>query len=279
MTAGDKSNRGGCELPIGIFDSGLGGLTVVRAIRQELPYEDIVYLGDTARVPYGTKSPATVVRFSCEDTQFLMQQHVKAVIVGCSTVTAWALPILEKKFNVPIFGVIQPGVRTALEQTKNKRIGIIATNATIRSMAYSRAITAKSPEAKVFSCACPLLVPLVEEGWVNHRVTRIILRDYLAPLRKQRIDTLVLACTHFPLLKDAIHTVINGHISLVDCAGACAQSTREQLAAMGLLCKKRRRRGTLHAYVTDESERFSKLASQFLGEPIESAQQVDLSPL
>ena len=142
MKASQASPGGNSELPIGIFDSGLGGLTVVRAIRRELPHEDIVYLGDTARVPYGTKSPSTVVRFSCEDTQFLMHQRVKAVIVGCSTVSAWALPMLEKKFPVPIFGVIEPGVRAALALTKNQRIGIIATNSTIRSMAYTRAITA-----------------------------------------------------------------------------------------------------------------------------------------
>ena len=279
MKASQASPGGNSELPIGIFDSGLGGLTVVRAIRRELPHEDIVYLGDTARVPYGTKSPSTVVRFSCEDTQFLMHQRVKAVIVGCSTVSAWALPMLEKKFPVPIFGVIEPGVRAALALTKNQRIGIIATNSTIRSMAYTRAITAGCKTARVSVCACPLLVPLVEEGWITHRVTKIILREYLSPLRKQGIDTLILACTHFPLLRETIREVLHNHIALVDCADACATFTRDQLGQLGLLTSTRRRPGRIQAFVTDETERFSKLATHFLGESIDSALQVDLPPL
>ena len=163
------------ELPIGIFDSGIGGLTVVRQIHRALPHEDLVYLGDTARVPYGTKSPGTVVRFACEDTQFLIQQNVKAVVVACNTVSAWALPTLERKFGVPIFGVIIPGAQAALKKTKNRRIGIIGTTATVRSQAYSRTILARDDAARVFARACPLLVPLVEEGWTNQRVTLAVL--------------------------------------------------------------------------------------------------------
>src|SRR5262245_182041 len=158
------------ELPIGIFDSGIGGLTVARQIHRVLPTEDLVYLGDTARVPYGTKSPSTVVRFSCEDTQFLLQQNVKAVVVACNTASAWALPTLEKKFRVPIFGVILPGVRVALEKTRNQRVGVIGTQATIRSKAYSNGLLARGDHLKVFARPCPLLVPLVEEGWLNHPV-------------------------------------------------------------------------------------------------------------
>src|SRR5437762_1489606 len=150
------------ELPIGIFDSGIGGLTVARQIHKLMPNEDIIYLGDTARVPYGTKSPSTVVRFSCEDTQFLLQQNVKAVVVACNTASAWALPTLERKFKVPIFGVILPGVRTALDRTTGRRIGVIGTGATIRSKAYSSGLLARSDGVKVFARACPLLVPLVE---------------------------------------------------------------------------------------------------------------------
>src|SRR5256885_13859086 len=184
------------KLPIGIFDSGVGGLTVVRQIQRVLPHEDLVYLGDTARVPYGTKSPSTVMRFACEDTQFLLQQNVKAVVVACNTCSAWALPMLEKRFAVPIFGVIVPGAKTALERTRNSRIGIIGTSATIRSKAYSTTIVARSESAKVFASACPLLVPLVEEGWTRHAVTDAVLREYLIPLLRHRIDTLIL-CASF----------------------------------------------------------------------------------
>src|SRR5437870_1469037 len=175
------------ELPIGIFDSGIGGLTVVRQIHRVLPHEDLVYLGDTARVPYGTKSPGTVVRFACEDTQFLIQQNVKAVVVACNTVSAWALPTLERKFSVPIFGVITPGAQAALKRSRNRRIGVIGTTTTVRSQAYSRAILALDNSAKVFARACPLLVPLVEEGWTMEKVTRTILRAYLAPLLRRGI--------------------------------------------------------------------------------------------
>src|SRR5436309_2747376 len=195
------------ELPIGIFDSGIGGLTVARQIHRVLPQEDIIYLGDTARVPYGTKSPSTVVRFACEDTSFLLQQNVKAVVVACNTCSAWALPMLEKKFQVPVFGVILPGVRAALERTRAQRIGIIGTSATIRSKAYSNGILARCDTAKVFARACPLLVPLVEEGWIQHRLTRSVLREYLSPMLRHRIDTLILGCTHYPLLKTPIRAL------------------------------------------------------------------------
>jgi glutamate racemase len=275
----DVSPTINAELPIGVFDSGVGGLTVVRAIRRALPHEDIVYLGDTARSPYGTKSPNTIVRFSCEATQFLMHQHVKAVIVGCSTVSAWALPILEKRFPVPVFGVILPGVQAALDQTRTGCIGVIGTNATVRSMAYSRSILAHCPGARVFEAGCRLLVPLVEEGWMDHRATRIILRDYLAPLRRHRIDTLLLACTHFPLLKNAIREVVGGKIALVDCAATCARSAREHLEQMDLLCRRRKRSGFVQAFVTEEPERFTTLAERFLGEPIRPALEVELAPM
>jgi glutamate racemase len=267
------------ELPIGVFDSGVGGLTVVRAIRAALPHEDLVYLGDTARTPYGTKSPSTIVRFSCEDVQFLREHKVKAVIIGCSTVSAWALSILKKRFPVPIFDVILPGVLAALEQTSNQRIGVIGTNATVRSLAYTRTILANCRTAKVFEAGCRLLVPLVEEGWMEHRATRLIVREYLAPLRRRRIDTLLLACTHFPLLKDTIRQVVGDKISLVDCAEMSARFARERLEELGLLCRKRRRPGVFQAFVTDEPERFTKLAARFLGEQIDPALEISLAPL
>jgi glutamate racemase len=270
---GESANE---QLPIGIFDSGVGGLTVVRAMRRALPHEDIVYLGDTARVPYGTKSPSTVVRFSCEDTQFLLHHHVKAVIVGCSTVSAWALPILEQRFKVPVFGVILPGVRAALEQTRNGRIGVIGTQGTVRSMAYNRSIVSHRPGSRVFAHACPLLVPLVEEGWIHHPVTQMVLRDYLEPLMRHKIDTLIMACTHFPLLREAIRQVVGEDVALVDCADTCARFTHQRLEELHLLNTNRRRSGHLQAFVTDEPERFTKLAKHFLGSRIEPALQVVL---
>src|ERR1051325_3923372 len=223
------------ELPIGIFDSGIGGLTVVRQMHRELPNEDLVYLGDTARVPYGTKSPSTVVRFACEDTQFLLQQNVKAVVVACNTASAWALPALQRKFDLPIFGVIIPGACAALEKTHTQRIGVIGTSATIRSQAYSKAILARCDTARVFARACPLLVPLVEEAWNDHPVTLRVLREYLRPLLRHRIDTLVLGCTHYPLLKRAIREVTRGKIALVDSAESCARFARERLSELNLL--------------------------------------------
>jgi glutamate racemase len=265
------------ELPIGVFDSGVGGLTVVRQLHRVLPGEDIVYLGDTARVPYGTKSPSTVVRFACEDTQFLLRQNVKAVVVACNTCSAWALPMLEKKFPVPVFGVILPGVRAALEKTRNQRIGIIGTTATIRSKAYTNGILARCDSARVFARACPLLVPLVEEGWTRHRVTDTVLREYLQPLLRHRIDTLILGCTHYPLLKTAIRKVAG--VTLVDSAESCALYVRERLGQLKLLAEKRRRSGAIQPFVTDETDRFGEVARRFLGVPTEAPWRVDLSAM
>jgi glutamate racemase len=264
------------DLPIGVFDSGIGGLTVVRQIRRVLPHEDIIYLGDTARVPYGTKSPGTVIRFACEDTRFLIQQQVKAVIVACNTASAWALPTLERTFEVPIFGVILPGARAALDRTRNRRIGVIGTSATIRSQAYPRAILARDDTAQVFARACPLLVPLVEEGRVQDKVALLVLKEYLRPLLRDRIDTLVLGCTHYPLLRPAIQRIVGGKIALVDSAQSCAAYVRERLSLLDILCKKRRRDGGIQPYVTDELERFEESAQRFLGERTEPAWRVDL---
>jgi len=267
------------ELPIGIFDSGIGGLTVVRQIHRVLPHEDLVYLGDTARVPYGSKSPGTVVRFACEDTQFLVQHNVKAVVVACNTVSAWALPTLERKFPVPIFGVIIPGAQAALKKTRNRRIGVIGTTTTVRSQAYSRAILSRDDSARVFTRACPLLVPLVEEGWINNKITQAILRAYLSPVLRRRIDTLVLGCTHYPLLKNVIRGVVGNQVALVDSAESCAQFLSERLDGTKLLAGKRRRAGVIQPFVTDEVERFDDVARLFLGVPTDRARKVDLPAL
>lgn len=267
------------ELPIGVFDSGVGGLTVVRELRRVLPREDIIYLGDTARVPYGTKSPSTVMRFACEDTQFLLQQNVKAVVVACNTCSAWALPMLEKKFRVPIFGVIIPGAHAALKQTRNGRIGIIGTSATIRSKAYSASIVARSESAKVFAQACPLLVPLVEEGWTNRPVTQAVLKEYLTPLLRQKIDTLILGCTHYPLLKTAIRNTTGSGMKLVDSAQTCARYVRDRLNKLQLLSSTRNRTGAIQPFVTDETDRFQEVARRFLGFSTEPPWKIELTPL
>jgi len=266
------------NLPIGVFDSGIGGLTVVRQLRRVMPREDFVYLGDTARVPYGTKSPETVIRFACEDTQFLVQENVKAVVVACNTASAWAIPTLERSFDVPVFGVILPGSRAALEGTKTGRIGIIGTTSTIRSQAYVKAILSRDDSVRVVARSCPLLVPLVEEGWVRHKVTKSVLKEYLAPLLKQRIDTLVLGCTHYPLLKPLLAEVVGKQVKLVDSAEACAEHVQERLETLKLLATRRRREGVFLPFVTDEVERFNELSERFLGFPAERAVLVTLAP-
>ncbi|MBI5386849.1 MAG: glutamate racemase [Verrucomicrobia bacterium] len=265
------------DLPIGIFDSGIGGLTVVRQIRRALPHEDLVYLGDTARVPYGTKSPGTVVRFACEDTQFLLDQKVKAVVVACNTASAWALPTLDRRFEaVPIFGVIAPGARAALARTRNRRIGVIATLATVRSQAYAKALLARDDCIDLVMRDCPLLVPLVEEGWTSGPITESVLRQYLAPLLAHGIDTLVLGCTHYPLLREAIATVAGAGVALVDSAESCAEYVAEGLRQMGLLTVDRKRAGRIQPFVTDDPRWFDELAGVFLGEPADPSSQATL---
>ena len=264
------------ELPIGIFDSGIGGLTVVRQIRRVLPQEDLIYLGDTARVPYGTKSPHTVVRFACEDTQFLVEQNVKAVVVACNTASAWALPTLQARFRLPVFGVIIPGVRAALAQTRNRCVGVIATPATIRSQAYAKELLARDDRIELVARACPLLVPLVEEGRITGPITEAVLRDYLAPILARNIDTLVLGCTHYPLLKDAIRVVVGEAVALVDSAQTCAEYVAEELRQLGLLAVNRSRAGRIQPFVTDETGWFDGQAVLFLGESAEPSNAATL---
>lgn len=263
-------------LPIGIFDSGLGGLTVVRAVRRLMPSERIIYLGDTARVPYGTKSPATVVRFAHEDMQFLMRHRVKAVVVACNTVSAWALEELVKTYNLPVFGVIVPGAMAAAAATQTGRIGVIGTAATIRSQAYERIIHSANPSAIVHARACPLLVPLVEEGWVKRDVTQQVIADYIRPLLQKRIDTLVLGCTHYPLLAPVIRIVAGRNVRLIDSAQSCAGYVKVELRQLGLL-NASRSRGWIQLNVTDEVERFAEVAKRFLGQPAGKVRRVDLS--
>ena len=249
--------------PLGVFDSGVGGLTVVRALRELLPNESIVYLGDTARVPYGSKSPDTIRRFAVEDAQFLIARGVKAVIVACNTATAHALPLLEATFRVPVIGVLEPGVEATLADANCQRVGIIGTAGTIRSCAYQHRLAMRRPDLQIHAVATPLLAPFVEEGWVDHASTKMVLREYLKPLIEKGIDTLVLGCTHYPLLVPAIRKVVGQRVRLVDSASTCAAHVKTRLEQMKLL-RAAKAKPTLEIHLTDLSEQFENLARQFL---------------
>jgi glutamate racemase len=249
--------------PIGVFDSGIGGLTVVKALRDRLPNETIVYLGDTARVPYGPKSPETVQRYALELAHMLIQKDAKALVVACNTVSSVALPLLKRKFSVPVIGVIEPGARAALQATSNQHIGVIGTRATIRSGAYEKVLRATDNNVRVSSRACPLLVPLIEEGLLEDDVTDRVIARYLEPLLVDRIDTLVLGCTHYPLLSPAIERALGGEIALVDSAANCATAVQEMLDRQSLRSPAAMR-GELHVALTDAADNFLNVARDAL---------------
>jgi glutamate racemase len=253
--------------PIGVFDSGLGGLTVAHAIMHQLPAESLIYFGDTARVPYGPKSPDTVRRYSREISAFLLEQGVKAIVVACNTATAHALPTLRDELEVPVIGVVEPGARAAVRATRTGHIGVIGTAGTIRSEAYVRAIRAENPDVRVTALACPLFVPIVEEGWTNHEATHLIAEEYLAPFVKDPIDTLVLGCTHYPLLKSVIGEVIGRSVRLIDSAEETALDARRMLAANALTAVDGE--GTYRFIASDDPQQFLTLGRHFLGSAIE----------
>jgi glutamate racemase len=259
--------------PIGIFDSGLGGLTVVRAIRSLLKAESIVYFGDTARVPYGTKSGETVARFACEDCEFLCRYDPKFIVVACNTASAAALPVLSRRFRQPILGVIEPGARAAASVCDGRPIGILGTERTIASGAYGRAIMRLAPGARLVEKACPLLVPMVEEGrGPRDPIVRAVLAEYLAPMIEAGVGSVVLGCTHYPLLKDAIAEVLGPDVRLVDSAEAVAEEVRYLLTTYNLL--EPSGRGDLRLLVSDNPERFREVGQRFLGEQILSVSHV-----
>jgi len=253
--------------PIGVFDSGLGGLTVAHAIMRQLPGESLVYFGDTARVPYGPKSPDTVRRYSREISSFLIEEGVKAIVVACNTATAHALPALREELTVPVIGVVEPGARAAVRATRTGHIGVIGTAGTIRSEAYVRAIRAESADATVIALPCPLFVPLVEEGWTTHEATRLIAREYLAPFLGDAVDTLVLGCTHYPLLKPMIAEIVGPDVRLIDSAEETAADTRRMLAANEL--ESREGDATYRFIASDDPQQFLTLGRRFLGASIE----------
>lgn len=249
---------------IGIFDSGVGGLTVFREIRKRLPAENLIYLGDTARVPYGTKSPEIVQLYSLQCAAFLQKKGVKALVVACNTASSCALPLLRRSYpRLPLTGVIEPGAKAALRESRRGRIGVIGTERTIRSGAYRQALARLSGAAVICDRPCPLFVPLAEEGLTRGPLAEAVIRHYLQPLQKKKIDTLILGCTHYPLLKGAIRNVLGGKIALVDSAVEVARETAAQLDELGLL--RSRGRGKSTFYVTDSAAKFKQVAGQFLG--------------
>ncbi len=272
---------------IGVFDSGIGGLTVVRELLRALPSEPIVYLGDTARVPYGNKSRETVVKFSTENVLFLLHHDVKLIIIACHTASSFALPFLERHFRRPILGVIEPGVETALELTRNGRIGVIGTNATIGSDSYLHAFKKwgrfrKRPHfrLKVTQAACPLFVPLVEEGCVDDTLALQVARRYLKPLQAAGVDTVILGCTHYPLLKRTIARVMGPKVQLIDSAQQVALKAKEILNEEGIAALPRNGAGPARRFfVTDEPRHFEKLSRQFLGRSPGDVSKADVTKL
>ena len=263
--------------PVGVFDSGVGGLTVVREIIRQLPSENIVYFGDTARVPYGSKSKETVIRYSRQIVRFLQSQHVKAIVVACNTASALALSTLEKEIDIPIIGVVKPGARVAARTTVSKRVGVIATEATIHSGLYTELIQKIDPEISVVGQPCPLFVPLVEEGWRKDPITEMVARRYLKELQKEDIDTLILGCTHYPLLRGLIGEIMGEHVRLVNPAYETSMALKQLLTEQNLL-----NHGSVEEefpyrfYVSDAAEKFKSFANSILPYDVERTKQINL---
>jgi len=263
------------EIPVGIFDSGIGGLTVLKQILLQLPDESTIYLGDTARVPYGIRSPETVARYSFESAQFLFSKGIKILVVACNTVSSVSLESIKKIVSVPVVGVIEPGAKAAVSSTKNKRVGVIGTDATIQSESYTRAIKRIDDSVEVFGLPCPLFVPLVEEGWTEGKITEMTAERYLKNIKDKDIDTLVLGCTHYPLLKDVLSKIMGGKVRLIDSAIETAREIKVILGNFSLLkedsCNVIRR-----FYVTDSPQRFISVGERFLGRKIDYIQKIEL---
>ncbi len=253
--------------PIGVFDSGIGGLTVVKELMRQLPGEDIVYLGDTAHLPYGTKSAATIVRFSLDNILFLLKQNVKLIVIACNSASSLALDAIRQHFRIPVIGVIEPGVRQAAKLTRTKYVGVIGTRATIKSKAYENQIKRIDPAIKVISQACPLFVPLVEEGWLNQSATNTIAKRYLDLLskRNKRMDTLILGCTHYPLLKSTIRRILGNGIKLVDSTQQVVKEVSQILQKEGRANNNPQVSRRHKFYVTDDPDEFAYQAVRFLG--------------
>jgi len=264
--------------PIGVFDSGIGGLTVVKRLSLTLPKENIIYFGDTARVPYGSKSNSTVIEYSIQDTNFLINKDVKAVVVACNTASSVAIPELKKQFDIPIIGMIEPGAAMAIENSINKRIGVIGTRSTISNKAYSREIKSIDSLVDVYEKACPLFVPLAEEGWVKHKATFKIAEEYLLELKNLDIDTLVLGCTHYPILYEVIREIMGDNVTLIDSGVAAARVVKDEIKKTDLE-NESGENGVSKFYVSDIPMTFKNIAELFLGKPITDIKKVNLESL
>lgn len=272
MKISDKSN------PIGIFDSGIGGMTVVKRILSALPGENVIYFGDTARVPYGSKSNSTVVEYSLQNARFLIEKNIKLLVVACNTASSVALDELRDNFDVPVIGMIEPGAKLAIKRSGRKRIGVIGTYATIGNKAYSEELKSIDPDVFVFEKPCPLFVPLAEEGWTDHEATKIIAEEYLKELKDHEIDTVILGCTHYPILANIIQDVLGEDISLIDSGTASSMVVEEYLAGSGLL-NDSNNQGNQEYFVSDVPSRFKDVAERFLGREIKHIGKVDLEHL
>ena len=265
-----------CDLPVGIFDSGIGGLTVLKELLAVLPNEGTLYLGDTARVPYGIRSAETVTRYSFENTRFLFSLGIKLLVVACNTVSSISIEAIRKSVEIPVIGVIEPGARAAAAATRTNKVGVIGTDATVRSGAYTRAIRNVNDSIEVFALPCPLFVPLVEEGWTDGAIAELTAERYLLNMKGRGIDTLVLGCTHYPLLKDVLSNIMGEGVVLIDSAVETAQEIKHTLETLSLLdnCGD----GAPHDfYVTDSPERFVTVGERFLGKRIEHIKKIELS--
>lgn len=261
--------------PIGVFDSGIGGLTVAKSLFEILPNENIIYLGDTARLPYGTKSKETVTKYSIEITKFLLNKNVKMVVVACNTASSVALPYLRKISNVPVLGVIKPGCKAAISKTNNYKIGVIGTLGTVQSFAYKTQIHKFDRDIDVFSKACSLFVQLAEDGWTDNKIAGLIAKEYLSDFKKLNIDTLILGCTHYPILKNIISKVVGKKIKLIDSGEEAAKEVRRILEQENLL-NKQKKNGSHKFYVTDFQKKFKEISERFLGQPIRDVKKVKL---
>jgi len=264
--------------PIGIFDSGIGGLTVVKRIISMLPNENIVYFGDTARVPYGSKSNSTVVEYATQDAQFLINKNVKLIIVACNTASSVALDTLQNKYDIPIIGMIEPGSKLALEKTKNGRIGVIGTNSTINNKAYSEQLNELDKGLKIIEKSCPLFVPIAEEGWLDHEATKLIAMEYLQDFIDADVDTLILGCTHYPLLAETIQKIMGESVSLIDSGFAASLQVENYLEGRGVR-NDSVQLGTKQFYVSDLPNKFKSIAERFLGSEVNQIKKIDVESL
>lgn len=259
---------------IGVFDSGIGGLTVYKALKEKMPNEKVIYLGDTARVPYGTKSKDTIINYSVENAEFLLKKNVKIIVIACNSSSSYAVKILQERLRIPVIGVIEPGAEAAIKCSKRK-IGVIGTTATIVSGSYEKTIKEKSEKFEIISKDCPLFVPLVEEGWINHKVTKLVIEEYLQPLIEKGIESLVLGCTHYPVLKNVISEVIGKKIKLVDSAETIAEKVFKIFESLGWLADKNFQVND-EFFVTDFPERFKRVGEFFLNKKIEEVKKINL---